>query len=238
MKKFIYVLMLALAASVNFAEADTFITVNNDGETYQRSTYTHHGTNGCNGSCGYDPYRTNYIKGGGISDSDYAMDRAIKERVNRSNNKAYVGLITRLGYGYNYDAFTYGVSLLYHWDGWFGVTAGFDGYSFNKSIEKDGKLYSSSGLPLWDARFGFMFGKYFSVGGLLGKFNFVDDSGKAIQVYQDRWFINDDGTFMYGGFVTFIMPIGKYFGFNLDFAVTNKTGFNIGAGINFTFPIK
>ena len=44
--------------------------------------------------------------------------------------------------------------------------------------------------------------------------------------------------FMYGGFITFVLPVSKHFGFNIDFAVTNKTGFNVGMGINATIPIK
>ena len=93
-------------------------------------------------------------------------------------------------------------------------------------------------LPLWDIRAGFMITKYFLFGGMLGKTN-VGDAETIIDMRQDAWFVNDSQkNFMYGGFVTFVLPVSKYFGFNLDFAVTNKTGFNVGLGVNATIPIK
>jgi len=227
-------MLLSLASAIY--SNDTYITVYGDGggRVYNRSVYTHYGTNGCNGSCGYDPYRTNYIVGGGGS-SEYKLDQWCAER-KAEVRQPHVGLITRFGYGFNYDAFMYGFSLLYHWEGLLGITAGFDGYSFNKVMTKDGNVYQTNGLPLWDVRLGFELGRYFVFGGLIGKFT-VDVPGE-IKMKDDAWFCNDDGTLMYGGFVTFILPVSKYFGFNIDLAVTNKTGFNIGLGINATFPIK
>jgi hypothetical protein len=56
---------------------------------------------------------------------------------------------------------------------------------------------------------------------------------------KDAWFVNNsESNFLFGGFITFVLPVSKHFGLNLDFAVTNKTGFNVGMGINATIPIK
>lgn len=83
-----------------------------------------------------------------------------------------------------------------------------------------------------------MITKYFLFGAMLGKSN-IGDAENMINMRQDAWFINNSqSNFMYGGFVTFVLPVSKHFGFNLDFAVTNKTGFNVGLGINATIPIK
>ena len=61
-----------------------------------------------------------------VYSEEYFLDRKIKE--SRDKNDSYAGVITRFGYAFNYDAFTYGASLLYHFDGSLGVTVGFDGY--------------------------------------------------------------------------------------------------------------
>lgn len=173
------------------------------------------------------------------SQETYYMDRRISEL--KSTSSSYAGVITRFGYGFNYDAFTYGASLLYHFDGLLGVTAGFDGYYMPsmKTILNDGSEVSISqyNMPLWDVRAGFLVGKYFAFGGLCGKW--MIERSDVINMRDNAWFVNNsDSKVMYGGWVTFILPIGKYLGFNLDFAVTNKTGFNIGGGINLTLPVK
>jgi len=173
------------------------------------------------------------------SQETYYMDRRISEL--KSTGSSYAGVITRFGYGFNYDAFTYGASLLYHFDGLLGVTAGFDGYYMPsmKTILNDGSEVSISqyNMPLWDVRAGFLVGKYFAFGGLIGKW--MIERPDVINMRDNAWFVNNsDSKVMYGGWVTFILPIGKYLGFNLDFAVTNKTGFNIGGGINLTLPVK
>ena len=172
----------------------------------------------------------------------YFLDRKIEEHKQNRDNTINAGLMTRFGYAFNYDAFTYGASLLYQWNRFLGVTAGFDGYYIpGKTFETStGELIPSSkfGMPLWDIRAGFGFSKYFWIGGLLGKSN-INDGGTIINMRQDAWFINNsEKQFMYGGFVTFVLPISKYFGFNLDFAVTNKTGFNVGGGFNVTIPVR
>jgi hypothetical protein len=43
---------------------------------------------------------------------------------------------------------------------------------------------------------------------------------------------------IYGGYITFILPITTHFGMNMDFALTNHTGFNIALGVNACIHIK
>lgn len=176
------------------------------------------------------------------SQETYYLDRRIAESRNKTQEPISVGILTRFGYAFNYDAFTYGVSIYYQWSRIAGITAGFDGYYIpNKQIERklqnDTVSSSMFSLPLWDIRAGFMISKYFLFGAMLGKSN-IGDAETIIDMRQDAWFDNSQSNFMYGGFVTFVLPVSKYFGFNLDFAVTNKTGFNVGLGVNATIPIK
>lgn len=176
---------------------------------------------------------------------EYFVDRKIREaKENRLNNpNSYAGVITRFGYAFNYDAFTYGVSFFYQWSRIAGITAGFDGYYIpNKlayrTIQNDTVSTSAFSLPLWDIRAGFMITRYFLFGAMLGKTN-VGDASNLLNLRHDAWFApNKESNFLFGGFVTFVLPISKHFGFNIDFAVTNKTGFNVGAGINVTIPVK
>ena len=181
----------------------------------------------------------------GQSQETYYLDRRISESRNKTQEPISAGILTRFGYAFNYDAFTYGVSFYYQWSRIAGITAGFDGYYIpNKQIERklqnntDTVSSSMFSLPLWDIRAGFMISKYFLFGAMLGKTN-VGDAETIIDMRQDAWFANNSQkNFMYGGFVTFVLPVSKYFGLNLDFAVTNKTGFNVGLGVNATIPIK
>ena len=179
----------------------------------------------------------------GQSQETYYLDRRIAENKNKvAQETNTAGVLTRFGYAFNYDAFTYGVSFYYQWSRIAGITAGFDGYYIpNKWVRRkfhDAVSSSMFSLPLWDMRAGFMITKYFLFGGMLGKTN-VGDAETIIDMRQDAWFVNDSQkNFMYGGFVTFVLPVSKHFGFNLDFAVTNKTGFNVGLGVNATIPIK
>lgn len=177
----------------------------------------------------------------GQSQETYYLDRCISESRNKTQEPISAGILTRFGYAFNYDAFTYGVSFYYQWSRIAGITAGFDGYYIpNKWVRRKSDAVSSSmfSLPLWDIRAGFMITKYFLFGGMLGKTN-VGDAETIIDMRQDAWFVNNSQkNFMYGGFVTFVLPVSKHFGLNLDFAVTNKTGFNVGLGVNATIPIK
>lgn len=178
-----------------------------------------------------------------IYSEEYYLDRKIREaKEQRENNSnAYAGIITRFGYAFNYDAFTYGASLLYHFDGPLGVAVGFDGYYIPNMYTQitDGTMVKITDykMPLWDLRAGIMLGKYVALGGLCGKW--MIDNPNVINMREDAWFVsNKESKVMYGGWFTVTLPIGKYFGFNVDLAVTNKTGFNVGAGINFTLPVK
>lgn len=178
------------------------------------------------------------------SQQDFYLDRTIDASTWHQANKAatYMGVITRAGYAFNYDAVTYGASLVYKSDHFIGVTAGFDGYYIpnKRFLTQQGDTISSNlfKLPLWDVRAGLILGPYFAIGALCGKTN-IGDTGDLIDMRKNAWVIdNSQSNVMYGGFITFILPISKYLGFNLDFAITNKTGFNIGGGINLTIPVK
>jgi len=178
------------------------------------------------------------------SNEIYYIDRKIAEnREKRSDEPMTAGILARAGYAFNYDAFTYGVSFYYQWSRIAGVTAGFDGYyipnkMIYRTLQNDTVSSNIFSMPLWDVRAGFMISKYFLFGAMLGKSN-IGDTENMINMRQDAWFVNNSqSNFMYGGFVTFVLPVSKHFGFNLDFAVTNKTGFNIGMGVNATIPIK
>lgn len=172
----------------------------------------------------------------------YYLDRKLKEQKEK-NDPISAGLLARAGYAFNYDAFTYGVSFIYQWSRIAGITAGFDGYYIpNKlayrTLQNDTVSTSAFALPLWDIRAGFMLTKYFLFGAMLGKSN-IGDATNLINMRKDAWFVNNsESSFLFGGFVTFVLPVSKHFGLNLDFAVTNKTGFNVGMGINATIPIK
>ena len=174
-----------------------------------------------------------------VYSEEYFLDRKIKE--SRDKNDSYAGVITRFGYAFNYDAFTYGASLLYHFDGSLGVTVGFDGYYIPNLDTKisDVALVKiiDYKMPLWDLRAGLMLGRYVALGGLCGKW--MIDNPNEIDIKENAWFVSDkDSKVMYGGWFTFLLPIGRYVGLNIDFAVTNKTGFNVAAGFNVTIPVK
>lgn len=189
-----------------------------------------------------DTYTHSAVYGG--SQETYYIDRKIAEHKHNSDPIS-AGVLARMGYAFNYDAFTYGVSFFYQWSRIAGITAGFDGYyipnkMIYRTLQNDTVSSNIFSLPLWDIRAGFMISKYFLFGAMLGKSN-IGDAENMIDIRKDKdaWFINNSqSNFMYGGFITFVLPVSKHFGLNLDFAVTNKTGFNIGMGINATIPIK
>jgi hypothetical protein len=185
----------------------------------------------------------------------YSMVTTSIPSVTNTRDNTHVGFITRFGYSYNDDCFTYGGSIIYHFKGNFGLTMGFDGYHLNNRYLRQNKIYeetylgiqdipqdnSANGeeknykLPMWDARVGFILGRYFSIGGILGKCKLCHN--EVSHVERDFFCaVGDD--YIYGGFITFILPITKNVGLNMDFALTNHTGFNVGGGINITFPLK
>lgn len=152
------------------------------------------------------------------SDS-YYLDRKLQEQ-NEKSDPLSVGLLTRVGYAFNYDAFTYGLSFFYQWSRIAGITAGFDGYYIpNKlayrTIQNDTVSTSAFSLPLWAIRAGFMITRYFLFGVMLGKSN-IGDATNLINMRENAWFIdNKESNFLFGGFVTFVLPIYKHFGLNL-----------------------
>lgn len=170
----------------------------------------------------------------------YTIDSSYQR--NKSKNYGAVGLSTRFGYGFNYDAFTYGVSLYYHGNGILGFTAGFDGYYIPKGfvLKENGGKYNIP-LPLWNIRAGIMISKYFVIGPMIGKSNVSEKEYNllTLETKSNALFSNDIFTGnMYGGFITIMLPISKYVGFNFDFSLNNKMGFNACAGINIQIPLK
>ena len=189
-----------------------------------------------------DTYTHSAYRSSSEQQESYYLDRKLKEQKEKADPIS-AGLLTRFGYAFNYDAFAYGISFFYQWSRIAGITAGFDGYYIpNKlayrTIQNDTVPTSAFALPLWDVRAGFMITRYFLFGAMLGKSN-IGDASNLINLRHDAWFVNNvERNFMYGGFITFVLPVSKHFGFNLDFAVTNKTGFNVGMGVNATIPIR
>ena len=181
---------------------------------------------------------------GRSDDNVYYLDRRVAERkAQREKEPITAGALARCGYAFNYDAVTYGVSIFYQWNHIWGITAGFDGYyipnrTLYRTLPNDTVASNVFALPMWDVRAGVMISKYFMCGAMLGKSN-IGDAQTLINMRQDAWFIdNKDSNFMFGAFATFLLPVSKHFGFNIDLAITNKTGFNVGAGFNVTIPIK
>jgi hypothetical protein len=135
------------------------------------------------------------------SSDSYYLDRKLQEQKEKSDPLS-VGLLTRFGYAFNYDAFTYGVSFFYQWSRIAGITAGFDGYYIpNKlayrTIQNDTVSTSAFSLPLWDIRAGFMITRYFLFGAMLGKSN-IGDATNLIKMREDAWFIdNKDRNFLF-----------------------------------------
>ena len=191
--------------------------------------------------CFADNYTHSAIRSEEPSET-YYLDRKLKEQKEK-NDPISAGLLARAGYAFNYDAFTYGVSFFYQWSRIAGITAGFDGYYIPtklayRTLQNDTVPTSAFSLPLWDIRAGFMITRYFLFGAMLGKTN-IGDATNLINMRKDAWFVNNsESNFLFGGFITFVLPVSNHFGLNLDFAVTNKTGFNVSMGINASIPIK
>lgn len=183
----------------------------------------------------------NAMSDGGQTDT-YYLDSKIRE-YQRKDDPLTAGFLARAGYAFNYDAVTYGLSFYYQWGRIAGITAGFDGYYIPRkqayrTIQNDTVPTAVFLMPLWDVRAGFMLTRYFLFGVMMGKSN-IGDATDLINMREDAWFVdNKNRNFLYGGFVTFVLPLSKHFGLNLDFAVTNKTGFNICMGVNACIPIK
>ena len=101
----------------------------------------------------------------GERSNGYYLDRKFEE-AKQKDDPISAGILTRFGYAFNYDAFTYGVSIFYQWDRLCGITAGFDGYYIpNKliyrTLSNDTVPSGTFSLPLWDVRAGFMISRYF-----------------------------------------------------------------------------
>lgn len=166
-----------------------------------------------------------------------------------SNSNYYrnIDITSRFGYAYNYDAFTYGISLYYRNYHSIGITAGFDGYHIPHGtiITPEGNEIQTSKcpLPLWDCRIGLTTeGDYTSIalGAIIGKTNVSDTGNEAVaDLSKNMWHLhNPQNHGVYGGFITILIPTQYCIGFNIDIALTNKTGVNITAGLNYQIPVK
>ena len=185
-----------------------------------------------------------------ISQTQYVYQRpvyrqeVIRERVvvqeEQKKDNSQVGLILRGGYSYNDDAVTYGASVYYHFSGVLGISVGFDGYYIPnlKLYDEFGNVITDDthkNFPMWDMRAGFLLGRYFAFGGILGKCQIC--TPQTVHEKKNMWG-RSVGNGIYGGYITFILPITDNFGMNMDFAMTNHTGFNIGIGFNIYMAVK
>lgn len=175
----------------------------------------------------------------------YYVDDKINEHKN-SDDYSYIGIITRCGYTFADNGyFNYGASLYYNFNPYFGITAGFDGYYGNiyyYNSNNDIILYDgvNKNFPMWDVRFGFILGKYVSLGGTFGQCNICNPNIIVHQKYINNGTIynNYKHNNFYGGFITFLCPVSKYFGLDIDLQYTNHTGFSLSGGLIIRFPVK
>ena len=93
----------------------------------------------------------------------------------------------------------------------------------------------------WDVRIGAILGKYFGCGVIYGNCK-VCTSALAEQC-PDEYSLEISKHYNHnvhdiGGFATILLPINNYIGFDVDFAYTRHTYFNISAGIILSLPLK
>lgn len=187
--------------------------------------------------------QTQYVYTRPVYRQEVVHERVVVREQKEEKDNSQVGLLIRGGYSYNDDAVTYGASVYYHFKGILGISVGFDGYyipnltMYNEAGECVAYDGPHKNFPMWDMRAGFMLGKYFAFGGILGKCQLCKT--ESIHEKRDMWKIkgiHNGG--IYGGYITFILPITENFGMNMDFAMTNHTGFNVGLGFNLYMDIK
>lgn len=125
----------------------------------------------------------------------------------------------------NKGSFELGASVFYRFGGCyenFGLIAGAD-VAFGKlSNVKDFKY------QYWDIRGGFTLSKYFALGVIYGKYpTSISDGGEVLRCGDD-----------WGGFGTFILPITKHVGLDIDFGYCVYSKFKCGIGVMVRFPLK
>jgi len=164
--------------------------------------------------------------------------------VNKTERERQIGIITRFGYSFS-DYFDYGASLFYKFNTMFGIIVGADGASkvhFSEAESfKDAYKQTVGNVSQWDVRMGVILGKYIGCGFIYGNCKVCTSaleaqypneySHETIKHYNHN--VHD-----IGGFATILLPINNYFGFDVDFAYTRHTYFNISAGIILSLPLK
>ena len=164
--------------------------------------------------------------------------------VNKIEKQRQIGIITRFGYSFS-DYFDYGASLFYKFNPLFGIIVGADGASkvnFNEAESfKDAYKQTVGNVSQWDVRIGAILGKYFGCGVIYGNCK-VCTSALAEQC-PDEYSLEISKHYNHnvhdiGGFATILLPINNYIGFDVDFAYTRHTYFNISAGIILSLPLK
>lgn len=164
--------------------------------------------------------------------------------VNKTEKQRQIGIITRFGYSFS-DYFDYGASLFYKFNPMFGIIVGADGASkvhFNEAESfKDAYKQTVGNVSQWDVRMGAILGKYFGCGVIYGNCK-VCTSALAEQCPDEYSFETskhyNHNVHDIGGFATILLPINNYIGFDVDFAYTRHTYFNISAGIILSLPLK
>lgn len=164
--------------------------------------------------------------------------------VNKTEKQRQIGIITRFGYSFS-DYFDYGASLFYKFNPMFGIIVGADGASkvhFNEAESfKDAYKQTVGNVSQWDVRMGAILGKYFGCGVIYGNCK-VCTSELAKQCPDEYSFETskhyNHNVHDIGGFATILLPINNYIGFDVDFAYTRHTYFNISAGIILSLPLK
>ena len=164
--------------------------------------------------------------------------------VNKTEKQRQIGIITRFGYSFS-DYFDYGASLFYKFNPMFGIIVGADGASkvhFNEAESfKDAYKQTVGNVSQWDVRIGAILGKYFGCGVIYGNCK-VCTSELAKQCPDEYSFETskhyNHNVHDIGGFATILLPINNYIGFDVDFAYTRHTYFNISAGIILSLPLK
>ena len=158
---------------------------------------------------------------------------------------SYLGFTSRFGYTFSDNGyFTYGLSMYYNFNQSIGITAGFDGYYGSIYLESNNTIYRYDGVyskfPMWDVRFGFVLGKYFSLGAIYGQCNVCDPNVVVHQKYINNCTVYNKSNYCnyFGGFITFLCPVSTHFGVDVDLAYTVHTGFSISGGLIFRIPVK
>lgn len=164
--------------------------------------------------------------------------------VDKTEKQRQIGIITRFGYSFS-DYFDYGASLFYKFNPMFGIIVGADGASkvhFSEAESfKDAYKQTVGNVSQWDVRVGAILGKYFGCGVIYGNCKVCTSALEAR--YPNEYSHETARHYNHnvhdiGGFATVLLPINNYVGFDVDFAYTRHTYFNISAGIILSLPLK